>query len=631
MKFLFTFFVLFSIINLPLFAQQSNVAFFRSQGDFPVEFFKDVLPYNCLTYNEKAKKLVVNSESDQQYAKLLLKSSGLVIYGNSDLEKVQNELYQLLLGHQSNGKFVSKNPVYIFRSTVPTTFSIDSTVFITSGLLSKCKTKKQLQFYILRELEWMNQESINVESNIMFEQNSYSQLIEFVSFRNGSTNKKIDDMARSRMSSIGSFTENEFTQSLVVLRNAKMPIDNIEVKEDYLNSKNLQVPANLLKVQIANEAAFRDKMNSILEYERLFDDRIALSKDQLANFDEGDLEDGIRKLVIDAQKDKAMLEIVECNFYSALYSIYCLEEIGEEMDELKALAWLGIIDQEFGGITKRKNPSFFGDRHKSTGFVSFLNFQNGYSKVVLGLNEMTKLKQKYPSDNSFAFIYDQAIDVLNNSKYFNAKTYSVKNSTETVEHVVVKETDFYLGWFHQLVDTAKIVPLEERNLLAEQISSPSKAYTNEVHVNALKQKKLNEKRTKKLNETFDVNFYYTSTEEYNRFENYGLMFYQANEGSHYLNNFLPVNYKYFAKNAHETSIHCFSGTYRVTLKPVYFIGLTGIGLAYVIPNMLIGSQNSWHTNAQFDNQGRITSIRQHFYRDYLNKSSIAGRINTNNN
>lgn len=607
------------------FSQINKDGLIVSNGEIPEILKKDIIPFHTYLIDERVKKLSILADVDNEFADNQLISSGLVHFGSEEVNFINSEFNKLVSKIYPGEKY----DVLIFRSHLAGTFNIDKSIFITTKLLANLTDISQLNFFLLREIEAMKQSDNGRGETKHFIYEGFTDILQYKMYRSEDFEMKLDLLAFQKME-INGISRSQIFEGLMNFRNSEMPFGNIMVSEESLNSSKFIVPKELFVVDVAASNLKREKLSSILDFEKKMNNRVAQFGELVEVFEKEAASNDIKELVLTMQIELLWLQLINCEFSTLLYNIEVLEKTENiQLSKLKALAWLGVVDQEFGGTKKRKYAPFYGDNHMSTGFLTLLNLQNGYSRTILALNVITQLIEENLSDKNMQLIRNQLISILNSSKSFDVSVFKTgelpaENKSNT-EQLKVKNTDFYLYALDHLVEENELMKQEQKSQLAKKEINYQK---ESIYVKSMSKIGVKDEKSRKIQQKIDgrdVSTY--SIESYKEFEQYALMMIQANENSKYSSTFIPFNYEYYSDKSDNLTFHNFSGYYRPTFKQIYFIGLSGIGLAYVIPHLFLGSQSSWNTSVTIDHStGEVVQISQEYFKDYMTKTNVQGRI-----
>ncbi len=607
---------------------QLNDELIVSKGEFPKILKDELIPYYTLPTFSRDQYFKLNSKHNNRLCRSTILNSGFVSFGTEDINRINADFKELLARVYPTEKY----EVFFFRSIIPTTFRYDKSIFITTKLLASLSKKEEVLFFLMREVEAAKMQNLGRNSKSTFHISSLNDFVKFASIKSDSVEMILDKLAYEKLAAVN-FQKADMVQALFNASQAEMPFQSILMKPNYLESSKLEIPENLFDEIVSKS---QDKLSYIIDYENKYKSRIKVLGEPLAGNRNDKLSNEYSDFFLRAKIELVRLDIANSDFLSAIYKIYNLEtEYKVNVDLLKAMAWYGIVDQEFGGNKRRKSLPFYGSNHLSSGFYNFMNVQNGYVKTLLALNVITKLMEDNQSINEFKTIRKEVIQILNRSKFFDPKALMESgnaNDSITNDQIKMKNTNFYLGKLNRFVEPNELLSLEAKQAVAaEQIVIESG--NERILIKSLDNLKFDSKRSEKLTKSVGgAHVDYFSTAYYNEFENYALMMYQLHENSAYQNTVLPVNFAYYAKNKTNLTYHDFMGDYRWKFKPVYFIGLTGIGLAYVAPNLALASQSTWNTMVVFEKEtGSMLALKHEFNRDYLTKMNILARKSQTSN
>lgn len=612
--------------------QQANTHQLRSKSQGTVPAFLNTdqrTPFYTFKIGTRDRYCSVQNSNDRKAAQHELMSSGFVVFGTE-----HNVLLTECAKKMCKGLFQEyKNPIYIFRSAVPTTFYADGNIFITTALLARLKSEEELAFWLAREYLLMDlNQSPTFTVNKLFPIKNTDDLLLYYTYREEKTLQQQDNEILNTLRAVR-FSEEQLKTGFESMRNAMLPIGNHVVRPEGLSSERMTVPDQLLTVTVG-DAGPRKKTENIAVYEEAVTKRIELAGLQSVDPKVGTSSGaGFQKLVGWAQMECLRLNIAACNFASALYELYNSDaHQSVDLDRLKALAWLGVVDQEFGSITKRKEYPFYGDLHPSAGFFSFYHLLNGNAKVAMALRVLTDLKETHAQDASFAMIQERAITILSEAERFDVSTFSNLSWQDaeaklSAENLAVQPNEFYKYAISDLVKSG--------DLQKKSSTPPMDNLREQVVINGLTKVGLDAKRTEKIQAKFkeehppstDEN---SSHEDYQFQEEYALLMLQSLERDNYNSPFIPVNFEAFENGQKEQVLyHHFEGRYAVQAKKSYFLALSVIAIPYICADMLMGSQLSWHTHALIDSEtGVVLGVGQDFNRDYLTVKNIERRQTT---
>ncbi len=614
-------FVCFCIVNA--YSQSNNILSGpSSHGEFPINFNTYYIPNQEWKISLNNRSFQTNSSKDHLFAKQAIISSGFVLFGSVENTTLNNEFLPIL-----NQLFPNeKKSILIYKSLIPAVFNVDSDLYVTTGLLANLQNESQLTYLLIRAaVASKHKQSTAVTKN--FTCTNLDDLLLFHLYEDAQNTSAIDKEA-FELCQKNSIQSVQITSSFHLLKHAHLPFHNNAIASNDFNNEWITIPTKLFEVSYSDEKSLRNKTANLVAIDNAFDERIkSLNLSAIE-----DVKLTTNKSFIDLietmQVEKIKLNIATNNHSLAIYELFGLPNDNINKEHLIALAWLGIIDKEFGNITKNGINHFYGDLHKSAGFFNFFTIQNSYSRTAVAIRILKDLKVKN-SSVAFDMYFDYAISILNKSSYFDSGVYSTQKAQEPElnsenEHLKKENLDFHK---YAITDVMSDKILEKSELKVKNSAIEHK----NIDVVIIKKRKYSSIKSNKINSKIQekpVSFA-LNIAEYNEQENFGLLSFQANHNNKYSSGFIPVNYPCFQTKLNEKlMISYFDGYYRPHAKKSYFLALTVIGIPYVIGDLFIGGQSSWNTYYIFDQKtGIVEKCSQDFNRDYLTKPNITRRVN----
>jgi hypothetical protein len=353
--------------------------------------------------------------------------SGLVLYGDPATKYVQKVADNLLNGAP---KLKKELQFYVIRSNVTNALSTDQgIIFVTLGLLAQVENEAQLAYVISHEIAHYQENHVeeSYEERIGVDlRSSYDSRIRTLS-NHSKKNELAADKLGIKLYHEAGYAKSELLSAFDVLMYSYLPFDEVAVPKTYFNTERLFIP----------EMYFPEEINAILAEEDYDDEKSShpnIRKRKDAIFDEvGSYSDwGESKFSLSQDEFQAVrnvaryegvrLDLLDCNYADALYSIFLLED--EHPNDLylakcKAQAWLGLASFKLnGGFAKTvtKPSKVEGESHAMHFFLRKLS---KLQMITVAMREVEDVRKSFPNDTEVKAIFDRMVGEL--AKYSRFK------------------------------------------------------------------------------------------------------------------------------------------------------------------------------------------------------------------
>ncbi len=546
----------------------------------------------------------------------------------------------------------SKKRTVIVKSNVVGTFSSDSTIYITTGLIAQTQNTDQLAFFISREIAANTpSEFWNDQKKNKYIGSSYDDKILALTQRTLSEEIELDKAALDYFEKMN-MKKSTLISCLNILKYGHLPYAIRKVPANYFNSDNYYVPERYFEqVHSNNSTIVKSNYNEKL-LQRL--KSVGFQPGDSAEEHNDQTEDylALQKASRFSYLDEA---IIRGEFEVALYTIFLLESDYNEVEILKhkkVQSWYGFAMREMQ-ITKSMESAYYKNLFSSKIlFLQVLRKLPSGAKLTMALQVLHENKDISPETNQ---LWKNLLFHIKNYSFFDLKEYSSQsyysvfrnkenlsnNSTGSKYDELEKRnnlsnsdsTKFYLYCMANIIrDSSFWTELNE--VQAKHLPSES-TFTILPSVSYLKKKRVDhEKSEEKLNQlvkaleedtAFNVHSSINELENAIRVsvkhcfsEEYGISKYDQSipfELDFPVNDALSVNSDYIV-------FPFFQSTVKPRLKPKYFVGLFIAPIPYVVTDFLLTFHQSSYAALIVDAK---TSIVVHV--EYVNYNEPLTSVN----
>lgn len=584
---------------------------------------------------------------DKKSALELIYTSNMIVFG----DPVSDYCTQLV--RKISGK---STRVYTVRSNFIGTFSNENgDLFVTTGLISRLSDEAQLAFFLLREMElhssdnfsqhYKNAETLTLEKLISLVGTYPTELMT-------SVEKKVIDQLLSK-----GYSQHGLLSSYDLLLYKEAPFMEKPFEWNYFNNGDVFVP------QVEYTAVINPKPR-LYNPEKQFPEIIARkNKWGAVTLSSGDsqpmyLIDGVlfEKVVRYGRMESVNLRIMSAEFTSALYEIYLLKSSGisdEYLNTMNVLAWWGMAKNQSNEIEKVDFSEYQISDNEGAYFARYIKRQRASAILAFGFRYTYDQLKKVPESVLYSNILKDLIRLSHKNKEFSLDQFYAANYQSVRENntnSAINATDTLKNYHLFMLPDFASDPVI-RNLFNDSLIGSAKDYTNKpveyklFSANTYKKgRTLDQKKQAKisidqLNTALTDHHIHIAGSE----ESYGLREYQQK---------YQINYTFFQHYYHtrfkspvlpvksgEITLQkttdqnallgfgFYNHAYRPKLRGFYLIGLAGVTLPYVLPELFFRGHKTQTIVFLFDSKtGEMVHHVNRKYNDSFSKLNLHNDI-----
>lgn len=498
--------------------------------------------------------------------------------------------------------------IFVVESNQIGTFSVNNSVYLTTGLLAKSSSPDQLAFVINRELERLKTYSfpiVKVQRAI-----SYEEKLKIVCRNSLETNLKLDSLSLLSFLSSG-FSTFAAMNGIELFAQQYGSFSEHEIPIDYLNVGNFVIPP-FVYTTIKAESDIRtiDKSSTVKILEKTVDKRKVrlkiVSKDKppgqtkLITFLEL-----YAKVVSECKQRYAWQALKNGHYDDCIYSTFQLEQRQRssfELDLLKANAWYGLAMTKLGWFKSQPKPYFQSINGNSARFFSFIANLAPEAIASIALRQIFDLKQKHPNNPQIDRIWSDFVRRLSMSDLF--VVHDIYRRPIGVNQIDRNNENFYQFGLDDIINDEGFQSLFYGERAVHQID-PDKKVVIYPCVSLLKGRWLikdkTNKRKKLLKEELTNSTYAFKVEDFSSLS-YGQ---QAGIKQLYSQLFISGDYHYtvplicmdsvlsiIPEDADYAAFPFFQGTFRPKVKSYHLFAFFGVTIPFLLPDFLLKSYQS---------------------------------------
>jgi hypothetical protein len=399
-------------------AQESEFIL-RSSGAFPE--FIDASQLTIERYMHSAVDPLDMHQKTELHRQHVL-NSGRVVFGHSAsmyLQKLFKEIYPQ-----------SEVGVYIVRSYVPVTFSNESNIFITTGLIAQLNSRNQMAFFLARENE-LRMQGLNIPIYPKKGTASIDEKILTLGTYSTAANLEADQKAIAHLKFVG-FSLNDLANVMDVLLYKEMPYAQKELPADYFNNALFYVPEEFFDVYGEKGAVALDNTSVFKQYEASLLERKNNIRSSVPESTAQAADSGFEHCRLSCRFETIRQFIITRQYEKAIYLIFAEEgnEIpAHELDRLKAHAWLGYLQRSINSSVHGVDLRLQEVHSPSTRFFLALRKLNANGIAAFATRTIRDLKLKYQNDE-YELIWEELVRCMHDGKYISPEKFSSKKFSD---------------------------------------------------------------------------------------------------------------------------------------------------------------------------------------------------------
>lgn len=329
--------------------------------------------------------------------------------------------------------------VYLFRSDKVATFSDSTNIFVTTGLISRLTNEAQLAFFLAREVR-----VIENQTNPLLEKTeskiSIDRMVSELSTYSLEINLLLDQEVYSFLKEKKLYSDSEIISALDVLKYQNRPFYEYSFDINYFNSRHSYIPESkffILHKPNPEDYDFKSEFPQLLK--RINELQAETSNSINFLFDKEDF----KNVVNIARHESVVLSVLKANFLKAVYEVYVLEKLGYSsalLDKLKASAWWGFINQEIGSINPKKYTQYEISDSKGATFMRFIRMQPRPAQITIALRTLYDLSLSNPESQAIARMYDDLVLIAAESDDFEIKSFYKTDLLSAIKQFNLKDS-----------------------------------------------------------------------------------------------------------------------------------------------------------------------------------------------
>jgi hypothetical protein len=640
----------FLLLLLPLFNSvvSQQLTQLIPQGELPDEIKSTFVPFALVERSAKNNPVRLSSELDYHRSVNYLLSSALVVYGTPEIKYAQSILDRIVT---ANG-MKEKTEFYMFRSSLFRSFQTSNgSVVLTTGLLAQISSEGQIAYFIARELAIKNLGFKEWEVKLIKSIKNYDDVLNLLWERSLGREKQIDQEALRILTKAG-YGLTDLVAGLIAYNYSDFPFEDLFVNEEDFSNQFALFPSRYFDRNMIVAATVEPNA----ELEIKVRARIEAVGGKFENNSNSMNDQSFNEMQSSCRVENILMRIINGDHLSAIYESMILKKQNPSIilySKLEALAWLGqlqFLNFKYKPLIKSTPFLSFS---KSASFFNFIKLMNSEALTVICLRKLNDMNTQFPNEQFFATVFENALMITRDSKHFNPSDFRSKSeqfakqlaefnrknsdidkiSSLEGEKNSLKEKDYDQFFYLMLIPDI----LESGLFELKSEKSNSRHYSNSLSFNFFKGKTFSEKKTKesktKLDNLGTDLKTYSITDDYINHYIFNTTLMQAFNNVESGQGFLPYSFEIIKQKNNTTNVayNMFKERRGMYFKPSYYVGLTGIGLVYVLPEMLLNRSRSVQTYFNTNDQGCIISYHQFHFKEPLTKLQIKGRMYYSNN
>lgn len=537
----------------------------------------------------------------------------------------------------------NETTIFVVESNQIGTFSVNNSIYITTGLLTKSSSPDQLAFVINRELERLKTSSFPVVQTQRAI--SYEQKLKIICNNSLETNLKLDSLSLISFLSSG-FSQFAAMRGLDLFAQQYGSYSEHEVPIDYLNVGNFIIPPSVhTTIKTESNVQTINKSSTVITLENSVYSR----KDRLKIIGK-DKPHGQTKLitflelyakVISECKQKYVWQALKNGHYdNCIYSIYQLEQRhpnSAELDLLKANAWYGLAMTKLRWFKSQPKPYFQSINGNSARFFSFISNLAPEAIASIALRQIYDLKQKHPNDQQIDHIWSDFVRRLSMSDLFVIE--ELYRRPIGIHQIARTNENFYQFGLDDIVNNENFRSLFYGKRAVHEIDLDAKVAIYPC-VSLLKgrwlMKEKTDKRKKLLEEELAISTYSFKVKDFSSLS-YGQ---QASVKQLYSQLFISGDYHYtiplismdsvlsiIPENVDYAAFPFFQGTFRPKVKSYHLFAFFGVTIPFLLPDFLLKSYQSQYAMIIVDRKsGMVVKSEYCDFHDPLTYRVMTNRI-----
>lgn len=584
---------------------------------------------------------------DKKSALELIYASNMIVFGDP-VSDYCTQLIRKISGKSTN--------VYTVRSNYIGTFSNEhDDLFVTSGLISRLSNEAQLAFFLFRELEFNPSDNSGQQyknAGTLTLEKLISLVGTFSNEHIVSIEKKVIDLLMSK-----GYSQHSLLSSYDLLLYKEAPFLEQPFDWNYFNKAHIFVP------QVEYTAVINPKPR-LYNPEKQFPEITARkNKWGAVVSSSGDVQsvhliDGslFNKIVEHGRLESVNLRIMSAEFIPALYEIYLLESSGvsnEYLNTMKVLAWWGVAKDRSNEIEKVDFTEYQVSDNDGAYFARYIKRQRTPAILAFGFRYTYDQLKKSPQSVLYANILKDLIRLSRKSSKFSLNqfysvTYQTVRENTTTSSINATDTlkNYHLFMLPDVATDPAIIQLFSDSLVGSGIHYANKPVEYKFFsANTYKKgRTLNQKQQTKIsvdqlnNVLTEHNIRIADSEKSYTINDYqqkyqvNYTFFQQYYHTRFKSPVLPVKSEDITRQKISDQ-HTLLGfgfynhAYRPKLRGFHLIGLAGITLPYVLPELFFRGHKTQTIVFLFNSEtGEMVHHINRKYNDSFSKYNLHNDI-----
>ncbi len=661
----------------------SSFQVYESKGDIPsiLSTYSKGLYIQESIYPHSKKSALKKGDRTAILYEIL--NSGMVVYGD-EISNYGDRVVQQMKNYDPS--IPADLKILTLKSNVACTFSFGKeVVFVTTGLISQLTNEAQLVYFIARELEHVKKSDVSTYSKNLNLSSSFEDKIIGISKFDIAIEKKTDAEALQILSKM-SYPLSVASVCLDILQYASLPFEDRYVPTNYFTSEQMYVPSSFFDVIDKKGIITPSNPFNVNQFEVEIKARKKDLEAKIAALNSTTnspvfqlAQEDFFKMRDFARLETIHLQISECDFSKALYSIFVMEQklpMLMYLKRMKAYAWLGLVEQSFGNVDKKTVKNIGTFQSEAQRFFRVLLRLNATGKAAFALRIATDFKNNFPEITDFSLIQERIILLIRDNPLFDVKKFSnqtfsaksneeIKTPTDTSNtkydliekarnqsaNLFIDSNQFYFYGLSDLINNH--VFMDEFDSL-KRTKPVSKIDQQIEFVNTppiyFKHQKIVSKSTKRLKQMNDDLAHLSkitqlelssksnlldaklTTDQYNEMAIYASVYNQLYHSSKYSEVVLPIDGLQLKQlqsvyGIGTIAIPVIRSTYRPQLKGAQILGLMVAPLPLVVPPIWFSGFKSQFTIMYIHlKDGTLTSIDHQLFKDPMTRYLLKNRF-----
>lgn len=593
----------------------------------------------------------------------LIYSSNMILFGDPISDYCTNLFYKI------SGQ---NNQVYVVRSNYIGTFSnVEGNIFVTTGLISHLSYESQLAFFLLLEADLQQSVVLKATKNVGVL--TLDKLIELAGNYSTESISQSEKKIISRLLDLG-YSEYELSSFYDIFLYKEAPFYEKQYDWNYFNNEHIQIPrteytsvVNPKPTLYNPEKIYPDIVN---RRNNLFEQKISKPDNfQPKTLLETSLFNEIIRL---GRLESVNIRIMKAEFVMALYEIYILESFGNTSDylnKMKVLSWWGIVKDKSFEIKKvdfteyevsDNEGAYFAryiKRQKNSALLS-LAFRHVYDEIQKNqesalynniLEDLVRLSGKitdFSIEKFYPYTYQYLLDSLDNVQ----KSDVVNEFTDKQEQLKRSNLTDSIKNYHLYILSDFISDEKIQYLFKDSTLFSKHTYSNEIveyntfainpykkgrTINLKKKNVISFDRLNKGIEQYNIKLNFPnqsfSVVDYQQKYEINYTFFQNYYHTRFESSILPVKSEEIAQrsitNDNLIGFGFYNHAYRPQLRGFHLLGLLGVTLPYILPELFYRGNKTQTIVFIFDPKtGRMINSSNRKYNDSYSQLTIQNDI-----